>query len=183
MEIWADIPSYGNHYQASTLGRIRVKDRIVKKFSWITQSIVEQKYKARLLNPSVADKYGHMAVHLGDKKKKWTVAVHRLVLLAFVGECPKGMECCHNNGIANDNRLENLRWDTHANNNADRKAHGNYKSGKDHHMYGKKITQEVKEKLIAANIGKKHSLETKIKMRNAQLERWEKIRVSKQKAS
>lgn len=49
---------------------------------------------------------------------------HTLVLLAFVGPRPEGMECCHGNGIRHDNRLENLRWDTHQGNMADRLRHG-----------------------------------------------------------
>jgi hypothetical protein len=40
------------------------------------------------------------------------------------------MQCCHTNGKASDNRLENLRWDTPANNVADRKKHGTYQWGK-----------------------------------------------------
>lgn len=172
MEIWKDIPGYGNHYQASNLGRIRSKDRIVKKFSWITKSEVEQKYSGKLLNPCKADKWGYLVVHLGHNKQKWTARVHRLVLMAFVGDCPNGMECCHNNGITNDNRIENLRWDTHKNNNKDRKNHGNYKTGKNHHMFGKTISKELKEKLRIANVGKKASLETKQKMSESQKKRW-----------
>ena len=40
----------------------------------------------------------------------------RLVLETFVGQCPNGKECCHNNGVKDDNRLKNLRWDTHKSN-------------------------------------------------------------------
>ena len=51
--------------------------------------------------------------------------VHRLVLETFVGPCPSRMECCHfpdrNHG---NNRLENLRWDTHKNNMNDKEFHG-----------------------------------------------------------
>lgn len=50
--------------------------------------------------------------------------VGRLVLLAFVGPCPEGMECCHNDGNPMNNRLDNLRWDTHVNNERDKKRHG-----------------------------------------------------------
>lgn len=39
-------------------------------------------------------------------------SIHRLVLETYVGLCPKGLECCHNNGVKTDNRLKNLRWDT-----------------------------------------------------------------------
>lgn len=42
--------------------------------------------------------------------------VHRLVLTAFVGPCPDGMECLHGEGGALDNRLTNLRWGTKSEN-------------------------------------------------------------------
>jgi hypothetical protein len=50
--------------------------------------------------------------------------VHRLILEAFKGPCPAGMVCCHNNGDATDNRPQNLRWDTHKANVADKIRHG-----------------------------------------------------------
>lgn len=183
MEIWADIPGYGNHYQASNLGKIRVKDRIVKKFSVFNNRVVEQKYKGRLLNPCKSSKLGHLSVHFGFDNKKVVASVHRLVLEAFIGKCPDGMECCHNNGIADDNRLENLRWDTHENNNKDRKLHGKYPKGEKHPMFGKKMTDEHKRKLYLLNIGKKHSEETKEKMRMAHAKRKGKVYVPKQKTS
>jgi hypothetical protein len=175
MEEWRDIPGYGNHYQASNLGNIRVKDRIVEKVCGFkgVKKPVKQFYKGRLLSLNKSDKYGHCSVHIGYDNKKVTVFVHKLVLLAFVGPCPEGMECCHNNGIASDNRIENLRWDTHFNNNADRKRHGNYKTGKDHHMYGKKISEEARKKLIEANKGKKQSLETIAKRSESIKKYWE----------
>lgn len=42
-----------------------------------------------------------------------------------MGPCPDGMEACHNNGDQLDNRIENLRWDTHSANIYDQVAHGN----------------------------------------------------------
>jgi hypothetical protein len=158
-EIWKDIPGYGGHYMASNLGRIKVKARKIRKFCGLHGKEVEQIYKERLLSSTKADKYGHMSVHLGVDKKKYAVAVHRLVLFAFVGYPPNGHEGCHNNGIASDNRIENLRWDTHANNNLDRKKHGKYLSGKDHPMYGTKMSDEHKAKLLSFHLGKKRSQE------------------------
>jgi hypothetical protein len=38
--------------------------------------------------------------------------VHDLVLLAFVGPKPEGLEVCHGNDVKADNRLQNLRYDT-----------------------------------------------------------------------
>ncbi len=55
--------------------------------------------------------------------------VHRLILEAFVGPCPDGQEACHNNGVRDDNRVCNLRWDTHAGNMADAVKHGTMARG------------------------------------------------------
>jgi hypothetical protein len=76
-----------------------------------------------------------VSVHLGVDRKRISVSAHRLVLLAFVGPPPDGTEACHNNGIADDNRPENLRWDSHYANNQDRKRHGRYATGEQHHAY------------------------------------------------
>lgn len=134
-EIWKPVPGYGDHYEASSLGRVRVKDRVVEKRSnFADGKVVRQLYKGRLLAPCTRDRLGHQAVHIGVEGKKHLVSVHTLVLLAFVGPRPDGMEACHNNGIAHDNRLENLRWGTHRSNNQDRLRHGTYSRGEAHHQ-------------------------------------------------
>lgn len=48
------------------------------------------------------------------------------MLTAFVGPCPDGMEGCHNDGDPHNNRLDNLRWDTRANNARDAIRHGTH---------------------------------------------------------
>jgi hypothetical protein len=49
-----------------------------------------------------------------------------MVLEAFVGPCPPGLECCHGNGVGTDNWVENLRWDTHTENVLDSVRHGTH---------------------------------------------------------
>jgi hypothetical protein len=181
MEIWADIPGFNNLYQASNLGRIKVKSRKVEKFCGLIGRKVTQQYAERLLNPSKSSALGHCNVHISVNNVKYNLAVHRAVLMAFVGMPPDGTECCHNNGIADDNRLENLRWDTHFNNNQDRKRHGTYPSGVNHPMYGRKMPIELKKRLLDFHTGRKASDETKAKMSEAHKLRWETRRVSKQK--
>lgn len=139
MEIWKDIPGYGNHYQASSLGKIRSKDRIITKFSVLVGKVVKQNYKGRLLR-NKPDKNGYIVVHLGVNKKKYNVQVGRLVLMAFCGMPEKDQECCHNNGNPSDNSIANLRWDTHFENNQDRVKHGTYARGEDHHQ--SKLTED-----------------------------------------
>jgi hypothetical protein len=67
---------------------------------------------------------GYQSINLiagGVQRHKF---VHRLVLESFVGPCPYGMECRHLDGNPSNNSLANLKWDTPANNAADKVAHG-----------------------------------------------------------
>ncbi len=74
------------------------------------------------ITPCIRNKY--VGVSLRKDKKNHSKHIHRLMLEAFVGVCPEGMEACHNNGNKTDNSLENLRWDTSKNNHIDRRKHG-----------------------------------------------------------
>lgn len=119
-EKWKDISEFPG-YQVSNLGKVR-------SFWNSTGGIIKSSFidKTYILLRPKTKKSGHREVRLkinGEKKYK-DFCVHRLVLVAFVGPCPEKMECCHNNGDAGDNRLVNLRWDTHSNNCKDAVAHG-----------------------------------------------------------
>jgi predicted XRE-type DNA-binding protein len=71
---------------------------------------------------------GYLRVSVFDSRGRRRAGfIHVLVLEAFVGKCPEGMECRHLNGVHADNRLENLRWGTHLKNMADQKRHGTHK--------------------------------------------------------
>ncbi len=73
----------------------------------------------------VVDKLGRHNVTFRDLNSKvHNRRVHRLVLEAYVGPCPINMECCHNDGNAGNNTLENLRWDTSKSNKEDLRKHG-----------------------------------------------------------
>lgn len=67
---------------------------------------------------------GYRVVSLHYPGNPKTVLVHRLVLEAFVGPCPEGHECCHRDGDATNNHLDNLYWGTHVENMQDRARHG-----------------------------------------------------------
>ena len=72
-----------------------------------------------------------VCLRLGGGRNR-IVSVHRIVLAAFVGPCPDGMEGCHNDGNPANNRIENLRWDTHVSNMADKTTHGTIAVGERH---------------------------------------------------
>lgn len=82
----------------------------------------------------------HWTVVLHNAKKKTPHSVARLVLVCFVGPCPDGMECCHFNDNRNDNRLNNLRWDTRKANRQDAIRNGKTPNGECH--YKSTLTKE-----------------------------------------
>ena len=77
----------------------------------------------------------------GDRRK--VRRVHHLVLEAFVGPCPVGLEGCHWDDDKDTNHLNNLRWDTHGANMNDAVRNGNHFHGsKNHCPTGHEYTPE-----------------------------------------
>jgi len=70
--------------------------------------------------------YPSVCLYRGTRESSRTFLVAHLVLLVFVGPCPKGMECCHRDGNKLNNCLDNLRWDTHQSNVLDAVRHGTH---------------------------------------------------------
>ena len=70
----------------------------------------------------------HVRVRLNSRK----FYVHRLVLYAFCGPAPEGMECCHDDGNPLNNAIANLRWDSGKINQQDRIKHGTHAYGERH---------------------------------------------------
>ena len=126
-EIWRPIPGYEGLYEASNAGRVRSLRCIVKTPRG-TRTV-----RDRVLKPS-PDTHGYPSVVLARLGTRYKVKAATLVLRAFVGLAPAGMEGCHDNGIRSDSRLENLRWDTRLGNQADRKKHGTDIVGERHGM-------------------------------------------------
>lgn len=76
----------------------------------------------RALTPALMPT-GHLRVCLSLPGGQQCHYVHRLVLQAFVGPCPDGLECRHLNGDPTDNRVENLAWGTPSENRQDMWKH------------------------------------------------------------
>lgn len=60
--------------------------------------------------------------------------VHKLVITAFVGQRPDGMECRHIDGDRMNSTLCNLAWGTPSENQRDREVHGTGNQGSKHPM-------------------------------------------------
>jgi hypothetical protein len=130
-EIWKPVPGFGGHYEASSLGRVRSKARTVKKWHK-SGKFIEQSYDAKIIGSKNPE--GYYTAHISVDGIRSNAAIHRMVASAFHGTPRPGQECCHNNGDPGDNRPENLRWDSHLENNRDRLRHGTYKRGREHHQ-------------------------------------------------
>lgn len=117
-EQWKPIPGFEQYYEVSDHGRVRSFDRVGTRGNGVTY-----RRKGRMMKQSPYSA-GHLMVRLSVNANQRLWRVHRLVMLAFVGSCPEGMEVCHENGDPTDNRLGNLRYDTHSSNMLDRNEHG-----------------------------------------------------------
>ena len=100
-EEWRDIPGYVGIYEVSNLGSVRALARLDSR---------GRKRRARPRALSVQSS-GHRTITLSKVAVRRTFQVSHLVLMAFVGPRPIGMEACHWNDDPSDNRLSNLRWD------------------------------------------------------------------------
>lgn len=84
------------------------------------------------MTPSPSSK-GYLRVSLCRDGKRFDRYIHRLVLEAFVGPCPQGMEGCHDpDPNRENNRLQNLRWDTPVANSQDAVRGGTKPRGEAH---------------------------------------------------
>ena len=125
-EYWRDVPGYKGMYRVSDRGRVKSLGRHITRIRYGKPYTSYKKEKILFLQECTSQ---HLVTKLSNDGGYKNVFVHRLVLEAFVGPCPEGMEGCHENGDGTDNRLTNLRWDTHKANHADSVRHGRVRRG------------------------------------------------------
>jgi hypothetical protein len=124
-ESWLGIPGFEGLYEVSDLGRVRSMARTV----YTGRSYGKRELPARILRPSVK-RNGYLGVSLLRDGKVTYRSVHRLVLEAFVGPCPPGMEGCHGPNGQADNSLANLSWGTKTKNlGEDKRRDGTARTG------------------------------------------------------
>src|SRR4051812_31439367 len=62
----------------------------------------------RQLRPTPRPNGGYLVAVLHPGQH--TFLVHRLIMEAFVGPRPDGLQCCHGDGNPANNAISNLRW-------------------------------------------------------------------------
>lgn len=121
-EEWRPVPGWPD-YSVSNLGRV----------------VSHKRREDRELVGGLVNGYRRVIVTAPGERKY--VAVHRLVVLAFVGPVPDGLEVRHLDGDPLNNDLSNLAVGTHAENMQDRLAHGRHPmANKTHCLRGHEFT-------------------------------------------
>lgn len=117
MEMWKPVLGWDGLYEVSDEGRVRSLPR-----ETLAGRAGLRLHPGKLIASFVRQE--RRFVNLFDGDKRATCTAHRLVLEAFVGPRPKGMECRHLDGDPANNRLGNLVWGTKIENETDKVRHG-----------------------------------------------------------
>lgn len=132
-EEWRGVVGYERRYEVSDQGRVR---------SWVKWHRYGGLTDEPRIKSQTTDRKGYMRVKLSDGlTPEKTHSTSTLVMAAFVGARPEGMEVCHNDGNPSNNRLDNLRYDTPRGNAADKLLHGTNNHGSRHGI--SKLTEEI----------------------------------------
>lgn len=141
-----DIVGYEGMYQVSNLGR-------VKSLKFGKNLILKSGFSAK----------GYLLLKLSKNNTSKTFRVHRLVAAAFIKNPHKKSDINHINGIKDDNRVENLEWNTRSENIQHAFSIGlsKAKKGEKHNM-SKLTTQQVlairKDNRIQREIAKDYNV-------------------------
>lgn len=129
-EVWKPVVGWEGLYEVSNYGNVRSVDRFVRY--WRGQRL----HKGKIISPA-RERNGatyRLTLLLCANGKSRHARVHTLVAAAFIGPKPDNTEVCHNDGNAENNHAENLRYGTRLENTKDSYAHGTRVRGEKHPM-------------------------------------------------
>lgn len=137
VERWLPVVGWESYYLVSDLGRVRSLPR----------PTASGRHVGRILKPQKKGPPGYLypGLTLSGGGVKLQVKVHRLVLQAFIGPAPEGMnDGRHLDGEPFNCALTNLAWGTHAQNGQDMIGHGRAKGPGDGSRHPQaKLTEDI----------------------------------------
>lgn len=137
-ETWKDVVGYEGLYEVSSYGRVK------------SLNYKGCKGKVRILKQTF-DGNGYLIVGLKKDGKMKTNLIHRLVAQTFI-ENKENKPCVdHINTIKADNRVENLRFVTHKENNNNPLTRKHNSEAENNRHKGRKHSEETKKKFTGRN--------------------------------
>lgn len=112
-EIWKDIPGYEGLYEVSNRGNVRSLDRLC-----LGSDGRREFHRGQQLKPQTLWN-GYQEVYLSNREggvKRKHRTLHSLVAEAFLGPRPPKHDIMHLDGDRGNNRVENLKYGTRAEN-------------------------------------------------------------------
>lgn len=150
-ERWLPVSGWEALYEASSLGRVRSRDRISTYVRRDGRTMTRH-LRGKILRQSYHEQRGgYPSVGLHENGVQNTVFVHRLVCEAFHGTDPGGKDVAHCDGNPRNNRADNLRWATRRQNMADTIPHGTRAWG-ERHGAAKLTLQQVLQIRASENV-------------------------------
>jgi len=131
-ERWLPVVGYEGLYEVSDQGRVQSLDRVSK----------ERRLKGRILKGGLSSNK-RLTINLCRDGVQRSRMIYQIMMEAFVGPYPEGMEIRHLDGDPANCALENLRYGTRSENRRDSVVHGtHYQSKKTHCPYNHEYTEE-----------------------------------------
>jgi hypothetical protein len=146
-EIWKQVLGY-KYYEVSNKGNTR---------SWKGRGQNGGLLKEPTTKKTFVGADGYVFVKLQQGGKRTNYRVHRLVLEAFVGKRPQGMQARHLDGNKLHNTIDNLVWGTSKENHADKERHGTSNKG-ERHGHNSVLTKEDVREIRRLIFSKKYTL-------------------------
>lgn len=158
-ELWKKVVGWPS-YSVSTIGRVR-------------RDLLYENRRVRIGIVNQFLQYGYPTVRLIEKKGHSTSRfVHRLILEAFIGPRPLGMESRHLDDVRKNSVLSNLKWGTHRENHLDMTRNG-IKNGmqalskEERSLAAKKSAETLRRKGIKVGFASLSKVELKKLLRRA----------------
>lgn len=106
-ELWIPVKGHEQGYEVSNYGKVRSLPRMIKHNKGGLRM-----WKGGIVRPDIG-KNGYYRIMFGDRKRQ---LLHRIVAIAFIPN-PKNKPCInHIDGNPANNRVSNLEWVTHSEN-------------------------------------------------------------------
>lgn len=155
-EEWRPVVGFEGSYEVSNMGWVRSVDRYVDVIGrWGPE---RRRYAGRVMKPQIDSDSPYPRIVLSKKGKLKCFTLHSLVMSAFVGPCPDGLEICHRDNDSTNPRLDNLRYGTRLSNREDSRRFGTLAVGEQiaQHKLTEQQVREIRESKLSSNVLARH---------------------------